>query len=306
MLTKFRKRRVLWPLLIFILELAAYAQNKRDEKNYISGHLQSALNNETSGIAASQIHANTYYIHNDSGDSNRFFAINEEGKVKGIFNYITADAANFGVRDCEDIAVGPGTVAGKNYVYVGDIGDNGSSAPYIMVYRVPEPEQLPAVADSAKNIVGEALYFKYPDGAKDAETLMIDPLEKLFYIVTKRHSFVSVYTAPLNIKGNDTVTLTKRCDLRFKGLKPFKWIVSGDISKDGTQVLLKSYSRVYYWKRNGNEPIWQTLQRTPEQPVYEQERLGEAISFAADGKSYYTVSEGSKQPIYHYVVPKSK
>jgi hypothetical protein len=302
---KFRKRRIIWPLLIFIMELAAYAQNKRDEKNYIAGRLQSKVNNETSGIAASNIHSNIYYVHNDSGDTSRFFAINTQGALKGVFYYQPMGGGTLGVKDCEDIAVGPGPVAGKSYIYVGDIGDNGSSYPFVTIYRVPEPT-LPSVGDSVTHVESSPLYLKYPDGGKDAETLMIDPLEKLIYIVTKRHAMVSVYTASLNFNANDTVTLTKRCELKFRGLQPFKWIVSGDISKDGTQVLLKSYSRVYYWKRNGQEPVWQTLQRKPLQPAYEQERLGEAIGFAPDGRSFYTVSEGERQPIYHYAVSKIK
>ena len=303
MLRKFRKRHFLWPVLILVLELAAYAQNKSDDKTYVSGKLKSDLNTETSGIAASSIHKNIFYIHNDSGDYGRFFAITPDGTLKGVFNYLPKGTIGYGVRDCEDIAVGPGPDSTKSYVYVGDIGDNGEAYPFINIYRIPEPD-VAAMADSTVEDKKNTLYLKYPNGPKDAETLMIDPVEKLFYIVTKRHKSVEIYTAPLLFNNNDTVTLTKRGDLHFGGLQPFKWIVSGDISKDGTQVLLKSYGRIYYWKRKGNEPVWQTLQRKPLQPAYEQERLGEAIGFSETGKSYYTVSEGRRQPIFHYPVPK--
>jgi len=296
-------KRFLWPILIFALELAAYAQNKGDDKNYVSGKLQSNLNEETSGIAASANHSDIFYIHNDSGDISRFFAITPDGKLKAVVNFKTTRVGIYGVNDCEDIAVGPGPEARKSYVYVGDIGDNGSTNPYAAIYRIAEPE-IPADVNKVQNLTSETLFVKYPDQPKDAETLMIDPIEKLIYIVTKRSKSVAVYTTPLNYKSGDTVTLTKRCDLHFRGLQPFKWIVSGDISKDGSQVILKSYSRVYYWKRQGKEPVWQTLQRKPIQPAYEQERLGEAVGFAANGKSYYTVSEGANQPIYHYTIPK--
>ncbi|MFD1257657.1 hypothetical protein ACFQ3S_12685 [Mucilaginibacter terrae] len=285
------------------MELAAYAQNKADDKNYISGHLQSPLNDETSGIASSAVQNDIYYINNDSGDTSRFFAITPQGKLKGVFYFNGVGEGKLGVKDCEDIAVGPGPQDGISYVYIADIGDNDSSKPFITIYRVPEPT-MKKVTDSIYHVNSTPLYIKYPDGPRDAETLMIDPLEKLFYIITKRGKTVEVYTAPLQFNLNDTTILTKRTQLKFNGLQPFKWIVSGDISKDGTQVVLKSYSRVYYWRRNGAEPIWQTLQRKPQQPAYEQERLGEAIGFAPNGKSYYTVSEGNKQPIYHYGVPK--
>jgi hypothetical protein len=133
--------------------------------------------------------------------------------------------------------------------------------------------------------------------------MMIDPLQKLIYIVSKRSDTVRVYTTPLAFKANDTVTMTYRAKLFFKGFKPFKWITASDISKDGKQILVKSYEKVYYWKREGAEPIWKTLQRKPEEPNYQQEKQGEAIGFAADGKGYYTTSEGVFSPIYYYRVP---
>jgi len=145
--------------------------------------------------------------------------------------------------------------------------------------------------------------LKYPDGPRDAETLMVDPVERLLYIVSKRQDSVTVYTAPLKYKANDTVTLTKRCKLFFAGLKVFKWITAGDISKDGSQVVLRSYEKVYYWKRNGNEPIWKTMQGKSQVPFYVPEKQGEAVGFAANGKGYYTTSEGLYAPIYYYRVP---
>ena len=205
------------------------------------------------------------------------------------------------MQDCEDIAVGPGPALNKSYVYIGDIGDNYGGRKYITIYRFEEnPSWLKNTITQAKPAV---LWLKYPDGPKDAETLMIDPVEKLFYIVSKRGDTVNVYTSPLLQNPNDTVTLTKQCKLFFAGNKPFKWITAGDISKDGERVLLKSYEKVYYWKRRNNEHIWQTLQRIPHQTNYQSEKQGEAIGFTADGKGYYTTSEGVFSPIYYYNTP---
>ncbi|WP_158824779.1 hypothetical protein [Mucilaginibacter lacusdianchii] len=300
-LNKLRRKRLLLPALIFVLELAAYAQKKDDDKNLIAGHLQSKEMDETSGIVASDIHPNVYYVHNDSGDTSRFFAITPSGQLKGTFYYQGEPKKNnrFNVTDCEDIAIGPGPASGKSYVYIGDIGDNSANRKHITVYRVPEP----TLADTAQHVQATPLYVKYPDGPKDAETMMVDPVEKLIYIVSKRRSSVTVYTTPLDYKTKDTVTMTSRCQLHFKGIQPLKWIVAGDISKDGQQILLKSYSKVFYWKRNPGEPVWQTMQRKPVILPYEQEYQGEAIGFAPDGKSYYTVSEKAKSPIYHYWIP---
>ena len=104
-------------------------------------------------------------------------------------------------------------------------------------------------------------------------------------------------------RSKDTLTMTKRASLFFPGFKPFKWITAGDISKDGQQVLLKSYEKVFYWRREPHEHIWDTMVRKPEELPYKTEKQGEAIGFTPDGKGYYTTSEGVFAPIYYYNSP---
>ncbi|MDB5030320.1 hypothetical protein [Mucilaginibacter sp.] len=300
-MSRAKKLNIILPIII-ILFFGAYARHKYiSHEIIVSGYLQDKQMNEISGISASGINPNVYYVHNDSGDTSRFFAISPQGKILSTIYYKGDPTEKQGVADCEDIAVGPGPISKKSYVYMGDIGDNNSLRKYITIYRMEEQTAWLKGEISKANAV--PLHLKYPDGPKDAETLMIDPLEKLIYIVSKRHDTVSVYTTPLSYKPNDTLVLTHRCKLFFKGIKPFKWITAGDISKDGRQILLKSYEKVYYWKRNGNEHIWQTMQRSAEEPNYQVEKQGEAVGFTADGKGYYTTSEGVYSPIYFYKAP---
>jgi hypothetical protein len=292
---------ILIPILI-ILFFCAHAWHKHVQReNTITGTLQDREMDETSGIAASGINEDIYYIHNDSGDTSRFFAIKPDGHLVSTIYFHGDPKEVQGVHDCEDIAVGPGPDSGKSYVYMGDIGDNYSVRKYITVYRM---EEKTAWADEKTTHIAKAIpiHFKYPDGPKDAETLMIDPVEKLIIIVSKRRDSVGVYTSPLSYKIDDTLMLTKRCMLFFSGIKPFKWITAGDISKDGTQVLLKSYVKVYYWKRQPNEHIWQTLKRKPLELPYTMEKQGEGIGFTPDGKGYYCVSEGVFTPVYYYTI----
>jgi hypothetical protein len=296
-----KKINILIPT-IFLLFLGAYARHKYlAHQISVSGALQDKVMDETSGIAASGINKDIYYVHNDSGDTSRFFAITADGKLKTTIYFKGSPKARLGVVDCEDIAVGPGPDRNKSYVYMGDIGDNSATHQHITIYRMAE--QAAWLTVSTANADATPLYLKYPDGPKDAETLMIDPLQKLIYIVSKRHDTVGIYTTPLNFKAKDTVVLTRRGKLFFKGYKPFKWITAGDISKDGRQILLKSYEKVYYWKRNDDEPIWETMQKTPQELNYQQEKQGEAIGFTPDGKGYYTTSEGVFAPIYYYKTP---
>ena len=296
--SRIRKRNILL-FVVLVLFGGSYVRHKYlTGKITVSGRLMDRAMNETSGIAASGIFKDMFYVHNDSGDESRFFMISPDGMLHHTLKY----DGNINVEyDCEDIAVGPGPVKGKSYVYIGDIGDNGAYRGAIIIYRCEEKQSW--LKDSIVNLTSQKLYLKYPDGPKDAETLMIDPIDELFYIVTKRKDTVRIYTSPLAHKPNDTLTLTYRGKMFFEGTKPFKWITGGDVSKDGDDVLLKSYDKVYYWNRRGKEHLWKTLQRKPKTLTYQAEKMGEAIGFAADGKSYYTVSEGVYAPVYYYTTP---
>lgn len=299
---KSKALKIFVPILALCF-IAAFAKHRLvDNKQLAESHLYSKEMDETSGLAASALTPGIYYAHNDSGDTSRFFAITAQGKLKTTI-YYTGDIKlrRRGVIDCEDIAVGPGPVKGKSYVYMGDIGDNAARRKYIGVYRMEERKNWGT--DSIAHAVPVPLYLKYPDGAKDAEAMTIDPIEKLLYIITKRGDSVGVYTTPLKYNANDTLTLTFKGKLFFNGLKPFKWITAADISADGKQILVRNYEKVFYWRRNATESIWQTMKQAPRELPYKQEKQGEAIAFTPDGKGYYTTSEGIYAPIYYYKTP---
>ncbi len=300
-MSRSKKLKYIAAVVIFLF-VGAYARHRYLlTKITITGRLQDKAMSEISGMAASGISNELFYVHNDSGDTSRFFVINAEGKLFNTVYFKGDYSLRGGIYDCEDIAVGPGPKAGKSYIYVGDIGDNTFDRKAIVIYRMEEKESL--LNGTNTTAKASPIYLRYPDEPKDAETLMIDPLEKLIYILTKRSDVIGVYTAPLNSKPGDTTTLTKRTTLSFSGIKPLKWITAGDISKDGKHILLKSYQEIYHWERKGNESAWQAMQRKPLNPHYEEEKLGEAIAFGADGKGFYTTSEGVFAPIFYYKTP---
>lgn len=298
------KKKYIILLVFVILSLFAggyvyYRIIKRSKE--VSGFLQSRELKETSGIAASGILEDIYYVHNDSGDTSRFFAITPKGKLVSTFYFQRDKNIPSRELDCEDIAVSKGPGAGKSYVYLGDIGDNFNVRHYITVYRFQERSSW--LENPLNNVVSAQLHLSYPDGPKDAEALMVDPIQNLIYIVNKRTDTIRVYTTPLNFKNNEARVMTLRSKIYFSGFKPFKYITAGDISKDGTKILLKSYGKVYYWQRRGKEPVWETMQRKPEELPYDMQRQGEAIGFTPNGEGYYTTSEGLFEAIYYYHLP---
>src|SRR6188508_1240616 len=128
-----------------------------------TGTIQNSSINEASGIAASRINPNVLWAHNDSGDSARVFAMTAAGTNLGTYSISGASAT-----DWEDIAVGPGPTAGAQYLYIGDIGDNGASRSSVSIYRVPEPTVSDTQSAVSTSVSGMKKFtFTYPGGARD-------------------------------------------------------------------------------------------------------------------------------------------
>ncbi len=283
-------------LCIFGISLCVFAQNASEfgpRENL--GLVEYDGINEASGIAASRKYPGVLWTHNDSGDLPRLFAVEADGSHRGIF---TLDGVN--ARDWEDIAVGPGPVDGEQYIYIGEIGDNNARYDLKYIYRLIEPKvSLNGKPAETKIEMFDRITFRYPDGNRDAETLMVDPRTRDIYIVSKREDCVRVYrlpypqptVEPLVPKHVATIDLTQA--------------VGGDISADGSEILIKNYTNMYYWKRPETGDLWQAFDIKPAVVPYIPEPQGEAVAWKSDGSGYYTVSEErSGMPAYLYFYEK--
>ncbi|MFZ1290955.1 MAG: T9SS type A sorting domain-containing protein [Melioribacteraceae bacterium] len=251
---------------------------------------------EASGIAASYKNPGVIWTHNDSGDKNRIFALDTNGNNLG--EYFLSGIEN---RDWEDIAVGLGPDNSKSYIYIADIGDNDGQFSLKYIYRIEEPtvllNQNPLIT-SISNL--EKITFYYPDDPRDAETLMLDPLTKDLLVVSKRNSKIRIYRLPFpqSTTSNIEAEISAEIKLEFdpEDDKPFNYITAGDISNNGTEILLKSYSHIFYWYRDPSETIGEALSLSqPEILPFENsidETQCEAICWKPFGDmGYYTLSE---------------
>lgn len=252
------------------------------------GQLDNAEIKEASGLIASRSNPNTIWTHNDSGDKARIFLISEKAKLLGTF-YLEG-ATN---RDWEDMTLS--SENGIHYLLIGDIGDNLATSETKVIYKVPEPTlnstQLP-VNDTLRNV--EKIRYRYPDGNRDAECLMVDPLTNNLIIISKREDNVHIYLASYPQSTTEVITLKK------VGTLPFGLVVAGNISPDGKEILLKNYQKVFYWKKEGNESIVELLQNNFQNLPYVQEPQGESIAWKLDGSGYYTLSEGKSATLFFY------
>ncbi|WP_143959852.1 hypothetical protein [Litoribacter populi] len=240
------------------------------------GEVDSKMLAEASGLVVSRIHPGLIYSHNDRGGRPDVHMLDSMGQHKGVIRL--EGVKN---RDWEDIAIGPGPEKDKNYIYVGEIGDNLAEYKELQVHRFPEPE----VIQEKLSVKPETFTFTYPDGAKDSETMMVDPWNGDLYLLSKRDSSNALYRAPYEKLGPEPFVLEKVMEL------PITMSTGGDISADGKQILIKNYWVVYYWVREEGETLQEALSRKATQLPYKPEPQGEAIGFSPDGSSYYTLSE---------------
>ncbi len=240
---------------------------------------------ELSGLTVGHAQPDLLWSHNDSGDSARIFALRRDGTVLGRPAVTGAQAV-----DWEDIASGPAPGGGE-LIYAGDIGDNAASRSSVDVYRFPEPRpDAQATAPAAR------LRLRYPDGAHDAEALLVDPLRHTLVIVTKSIGLARAYSAP------DTLASGSLTTLRTGPRVPLPLVTAGDVSGDGHLIALRTYFRLYLWARRGREPLTAALARPATCVVVAplNEGQGEAVALTRTGGAAYTTAEGTPAIIRRY------
>jgi hypothetical protein len=155
---------------------------------------------EMSGIVKSPQFDNVWWVHNDSGDRPRLFAIDSVGAVHLAPWRADSYAAGPAAADTSGEPAWPGLALGNaahidyedmavedSVLYVGDIGNNGNARRDLGIYVVPEPFYY-----ARRTRPMEYLRIRYPDQTTypaekwdyDAESLFVD--DGTLYILTKR------------------------------------------------------------------------------------------------------------------------
>ncbi|HWI73570.1 MAG TPA: hypothetical protein VNT55_16555 [Baekduia sp.] len=258
----------------------------------VTGHVGAPEATELSGLVVSPTQPGVLWTHNDSGDRARLFALRTDGSLIASLDVPGAEAT-----DWEDIAVGP-----SGDLLLGDIGDNDSKRAGVDVYRVPEPRLADRPATTAP---ATRLHLTYPDGAHDAETLLADRRTGEIIVVTKRLDGRSgVYVARAPARGapaTQTLRQTGTLRLGFGGLA-----TAGDVSASGRLVAIRTYTTLHAWARKPGASLASTLKRKPcvGQVGLIGEGQGESLALSRDGRSLFTVPEGTAATLRRYTARK--
>jgi len=283
---------------------------------------------EVSGMTGSTIAANANYLWAQSDGA--------EAKILAILKTNAATTYEWTldgvtVNDCEDMA--NAKINDTSYLYVAQIGDNANAHATSTIYRFPEPIINGSTGAIASETI-EHIIVEFPADHmpthKDAETFLVDPDTGDMYIITKREEIPSVYHLAHQASYTGTQTLVydgnmwaipAKTSVAAAGAAPNA--VGGNISPDGTEIIIKNYDQVFYWDRSDKGvSIYETLTQTPTELVAyvgggsntprkshpSAEPQGEAITWDYNGENFYTggeyvASEGStptQYPLFMY------
>lgn len=258
---------------------------------------------EVSGIARGVRSPGVFYVHNDSGDSARFFAVDAHtGRVRA--EYRVPGATNV---DWEDIAAAPDR-AGVPSVWLGDIGDNDAKRSEVRLYRVDEP-RVGTDRYGVRTQTGrpDVWRLRYPRGPVDAESLAVDRNGQA-YIITKSPSGHSVcYRVPSHPDAAHVQAVRKigeiRIHARANSIVPAdlqQMATGAALSPDGTILALRTYTDAFLWHVAGHD-VAGALRTAPVRIALPLQRQGEGIGF--DGSHLVIDSEGRGSTVLAVQLP---
>lgn len=222
---------------------------------------------ESSGLVLEGDRAHTI---NDSGDTGRVFTVDvTTGETVGVTYW--AD----GPDDVEALAP-----AGADHVWVADIGDNSASRDSIEVTRVP-------VGDGDRTVEEETIDLVYPDGARDAEALLVHPVTGRLFVATKGIFGGELYAAPPEPADDAPNTLGLIGEVT--GI-----VTDGAFFPDGEHLIVRTYSSAVVY-------TFPELEQVGAFDLPSQEQ-GEGIAVAST-RYVHLSSEGQQAPVLKVPLP---
>lgn len=255
----------------------------------VAGSVADARLTEISGVVASRAHAGTLWVHNDSGDGPRVFAIGADGSPRAE---VLVDGAN--ADDWEDISFGPGPAGTTgDWIYVADTGNNFLFRRTLSIYRFAEPSR---VGDG--RVTAERLDVRFGDGRRhNIEAMFVDPRSGDTMLVTKTDDAVAkLFRIPARPFDGATVK-AELVALLEAGTK----VTGADISADGSKVAIRTYDHVLTWERGANDTIASALGAAPTRVAAPN---SESIAFSPDGGTWFSISEGAGADVATRAVPR--
>lgn len=254
---------------------------------------------EASGIAPGIASPGVVYVHNDSGDSARFFALDARSGTT-LATYTVPGATNV---DWEDIAVARDR-RGVPSVWIADTGDNQAQRPEVRLYRVDEPHVRAGVDEPTGR--PDVWRLRYPDGPIDAEALAVAPGGAAYLVTKALLGGSSVYAVPPRpAAGVQTLRPVGRIQFHFTGTSGgpnrIGQLTATGASMTASVLAVRTYTDAYLWRLSGGD-LAAALRHDPVRVPLPAQPQGEGI--ALDGSRLLIDSEGGDGAVYAVPLPR--
>ena len=149
------------------------------------GTLDYSLLPEASGLAVSTRDPQRLWFVNDSGNDDELISLD-----LGKFKFSRVEVKKAKNRDWEDLE--SFLVDGESWLMIADVGDNAAKRNDVTVYLLKEPD-----TDDDKVRTHTRIDISYPEGARDVESVAVDPVTQFLYLLSKREPSPRLYRVPL-------------------------------------------------------------------------------------------------------------
>jgi hypothetical protein len=230
---------------------------------------------ESSSLMVSAVQPDVVYTADDSGDGAYIYSIDMgTGDTVGVATLVGVHP-----QDVEAIAPGP-----NDTLYFADIGDNAAQRTNVTVYWFTQPGPGDTTITD-----WHSARLKYPGGARDAETILVDPSSGDLYVVSKQIFAGTIYRAPQRL-SKDHVN-----HLRAVGSAP-SVVTDGAFLPDGL-VVLRTYGQAELFDPAG----WQASTATKLPP----QQQGESIAAIPGSSQVLIGTEGRNSAVREVALMRS-
>lgn len=206
------------------------------------GYLAAEPLKECSGMVLSRRSPGVFWVHNDSGDMPRLFAVDASGALLAEVRVQGADHV-----DWEDIAADD---AGN--LYIGDFGNNANERTDLVIYVIAEPEIDPKASAAVESVtVTRRIPFYFPEQRAfpdrnernyDCEAMFWDAGS--LYLLTKHRSDLRTVLYRVPLTGDE-----RRAAQREGEFEVGSQVTAADLSPDGRRLVVLSYEYLLMFER---------------------------------------------------------
>ncbi len=266
----------------------------------LTGVLMDMRLNEISGLAASVIHPDVLWMHDDGGNPAQLFAVNTRGRRLATFGIEGVTKTDWEDMDAFEFK-------GKRYLLIADTGDNGGLRRTLQLHVIEEPTRL----TNARLKPAWSIAFRWPDGARDCEAVAVDAQRGEILLISKKREPPELFVLPLQPPDRELLTAKRvghlagvpEPDPETLQRNPRRarldgHVTAASVSPDRGTLAVMTYRYLLLYPRAPQQDWAAAVAGVPRTSVLPWLPQAEALGWSADGRSLYVTGEFIPAPLY--------